>query len=100
MALVASALAEVSKLLFDQALVCSGLSADRGAATAANTPPKRQPDAVIEEKTSASQAALYRSNSNILLYLLAFLTLVHRLSGDYNPLHVSRTDRAIYSKFE
>lgn len=47
---------------------------DRGAATAVNTPPNRQPDAVIEEKTSASQAALYR------------------LSGDYNPLHVSRTD--------
>lgn len=64
MALVASALVEVSKLLFDQAPLGSGLSefaADRGAATAANTPPKRQPDAVIEEKTSASQAALYRS---------------------------------------
>ncbi|KAF8962770.1 multifunctional beta-oxidation protein [Flammula alnicola] len=43
---------------------------DRGAASAANTPPKRSPDAVIEEKTSTSQAALYR------------------LSGDYNPLHI------------
>ncbi|PPQ69163.1 hypothetical protein CVT26_003537 [Gymnopilus dilepis] len=43
---------------------------DRGAASAANTPPNRSPDAVIEEKTSTSQAALYR------------------LSGDYNPLHI------------
>jgi len=44
--------------------------ADRGAATAANVPPKRAPDAVMEEKTSPAQAALYR------------------LSGDYNPLHI------------
>lgn len=43
---------------------------DRGAATAANTAPKRKPDAVVEEKTSPDQAALYR------------------LSGDYNPLHI------------
>ncbi|KAG5647424.1 hypothetical protein DXG03_000495 [Asterophora parasitica] len=43
---------------------------DRGAASAANTPPKRAPDAVVEEKTSHSQAALYR------------------LSGDSNPLHI------------
>lgn len=33
---------------------------DRGAATAANTPPKRSPDAVVEEKTLPTQAALYR----------------------------------------
>jgi len=46
---------------------------DRGAATAANLPPKRKPDAVLEEQTGTSQAALYR------------------LSGDYNPLHVSST---------
>jgi len=43
---------------------------DRGAASAANVPPKRAPDAVVEEKTSTTQAALYR------------------LSGDYNPLHI------------
>ncbi|KAG6864382.1 hypothetical protein C0991_010033 [Blastosporella zonata] len=33
---------------------------DRGAASAANAPPKRSPDAVVEEKTTRSQAALYR----------------------------------------
>jgi len=43
---------------------------DRGPATASNTPPKRAPDAVVEEKTLPIQAAMYR------------------LSGDYNPLHV------------
>jgi multifunctional beta-oxidation protein len=43
---------------------------DRGAATAANKPPARNPDIVVEEKTSADQAALYR------------------LSGDRNPLHI------------
>lgn len=38
----------------------SGSLTDRGPATASNTPPKRAPDAVVEEKTSPSQAALYR----------------------------------------
>ena len=33
---------------------------DRGAATAANVAPKRAPDVVMEEKTSPTQAALYR----------------------------------------
>lgn len=37
---------------------------------AANEPPKREPDAVVEEKTTSVQAALYR------------------LNGDLNPLHV------------
>lgn len=44
--------------------------ADRGAATAANKPPARAPDVVVEEKTTEEQAAIYR------------------LSGDYNPLHI------------
>lgn len=44
--------------------------ADRGAATAANRPPPRPADAVVESPTTEEQAALYR------------------LSGDYNPLHV------------
>ncbi|PSR79054.1 hypothetical protein PHLCEN_2v7241 [Hermanssonia centrifuga] len=43
---------------------------DRGAASAANSPPQRKPDAVVEEKTLPQQAALYR------------------LSGDVNPLHI------------
>ncbi len=43
---------------------------DRGAATAVNTPPVRKPDAVVTEKTTEEQAAIYR------------------LSGDYNPLHI------------
>ncbi|KAI9692854.1 MAG: bifunctional hydroxyacyl-CoA dehydrogenase/enoyl-CoA hydratase fox2 [Bathelium mastoideum] len=42
----------------------------RGAATAVHTPPKRQPDAVVQEKTTEEQAAVYR------------------LSGDRNPLHI------------
>ncbi|KAK4629172.1 Peroxisomal hydratase-dehydrogenase-epimerase [Fulvia fulva] len=43
---------------------------DRGAASKVHTPPKRNPDAVVEEKTSEDLAAIYR------------------LSGDRNPLHV------------
>jgi len=43
---------------------------DRGPATAANAIPQRKPDAVLEEKTTENQAAIYR------------------LSGDYNPLHI------------
>ncbi|KAF2125212.1 multifunctional beta-oxidation protein-like protein [Dothidotthia symphoricarpi CBS 119687] len=44
--------------------------ADRGASTRVHKPPQRAPDAVIEEKTTEEQAAIYR------------------LSGDYNPLHI------------
>ncbi|KAI9678296.1 MAG: bifunctional hydroxyacyl-CoA dehydrogenase/enoyl-CoA hydratase fox2 [Caeruleum heppii] len=43
---------------------------DRGPATSANQPPSRAPDAVVEEKTTDDQAALYR------------------LNGDRNPLHI------------
>ncbi|KAI9255468.1 hypothetical protein BY458DRAFT_520097 [Sporodiniella umbellata] len=43
---------------------------DRGPASATNKIPNRAPDAVVTEKTSEDQAALYR------------------LSGDYNPLHI------------
>lgn len=42
----------------------------RGPATAVYKPPPRQPDAIVEEKTSEDQAAIYR------------------LSGDRNPLHI------------
>ncbi|ORX50907.1 NAD(P)-binding protein [Hesseltinella vesiculosa] len=51
--------------------------ADRGAATAANQIPNRKPDAIVQEKTSEDQAALYR------------------LSGDYNPLHIDPDMSAI-----
>ena len=46
-----------------------GWGGDRGPSAEVNVPPDRAPDAVIEDKTSDSQALLYR------------------LSGDWNPLH-------------
>eukprot|EP01121_Diplochlamys_sp_Union-15-3_P002305 TRINITY_DN1200_c0_g1_i1.p1 TRINITY_DN1200_c0_g1~~TRINITY_DN1200_c0_g1_i1.p1 ORF type:complete len:312 (-),score=47.97 TRINITY_DN1200_c0_g1_i1:35-970(-) len=47
-----------------------GFGGDRGpSAISLNTPPKRNPDKVHEDKTIESQA------------------LIYRLSGDYNPLH-------------
>ncbi|XID74335.1 SDR family NAD(P)-dependent oxidoreductase [Alkanindiges sp. WGS2144] len=46
-----------------------GWGGDRGPSGEINTPPDREPDAVIEEKTDANQ------------------TLLYRLSGDWNPLH-------------
>jgi multifunctional beta-oxidation protein len=35
-------------------------AADRGASTAANKPPARAPDVVVEERTTEEQAAIYR----------------------------------------
>ncbi|OTB20019.1 hypothetical protein K445DRAFT_313813 [Daldinia sp. EC12] len=67
------------ELFYNEATVflrgCGGFGgqkkpADRGAATAANAPPKRHPDIIVESKTTEEQAAIYR------------------LSGDYNPLHI------------
>jgi 3-hydroxyacyl-CoA dehydrogenase/3a,7a,12a-trihydroxy-5b-cholest-24-enoyl-CoA hydratase len=49
---------------------CGGWGGERGPSGEVNVPPTREPDAVVEEKTAASQALLYR------------------LSGDWNPLHV------------
>jgi 3-hydroxyacyl-CoA dehydrogenase/3a,7a,12a-trihydroxy-5b-cholest-24-enoyl-CoA hydratase len=46
-----------------------GWGGDRGPSADVNVPPDRAPDAVLEDKTSDSQALLYR------------------LSGDWNPLH-------------
>ncbi|KAF2636802.1 peroxisomal multifunctional enzyme type 2 [Massarina eburnea CBS 473.64] len=48
----------------------SNKGGDRGAATTIHKPPQRDPDAVVEEKTTEEQAAIYR------------------LSGDRNPLHI------------
>src|SRR5262249_32255248 len=46
-----------------------GFGGDRGPSSEVNLPPDRAPDAVITEKTSETQALLYR------------------LAGDWNPLH-------------
>lgn len=43
---------------------------DRGASTRNHKPPQRKPDVVVEQKTTESQAAMYR------------------LTGDRNPLHI------------
>ncbi|KAJ4495029.1 hydroxysteroid dehydrogenase [Lentinula edodes] len=55
------------KLIFENQ---STVFIHRGPASASNTPPARAPDAIFEEKTHPSQAALYR------------------LNGDINPLHI------------
>lgn len=57
------------ELFYNEATVflrgCGGFGgqkkpADRGAATAANAPPKRHPDVVVESPTTEEQAAIYR----------------------------------------
>lgn len=53
--------------------------ADRGAATAANTPPKRNPDTVVEEKTTEEQAVLYRLSGDY-KYVFALLATLFQLS--------------------
>ena len=53
-----------------------------------NAPPKRKPDAVVEEKTSPSQAALYRYAHQLTWMPLFLMYTFCRLSGDPNPLHV------------
>ena len=62
-------MARVSRASFS-ILANRSFEKDRGAASALSSPPNRKPDAVMEEKTTLEQAALYR------------------LSGDYNPLHI------------
>ncbi|KIK17600.1 hypothetical protein PISMIDRAFT_24851 [Pisolithus microcarpus 441] len=54
------------------------VGSDRGPATAANVPPTRKPDAVVEEKTLPTQARLHSIGKPVFLVL----------SGDYNPLHI------------
>lgn len=44
---------------------------DRGASTAANKPPSRMPDVVVEEKTTEDQAAIYRLSGDYKYVLLA-----------------------------
>ncbi|KAI2473039.1 NAD(P)-binding protein [Annulohypoxylon bovei var. microspora] len=67
------------ELFYNEATVflrgCGGFDgqkkpSERGPATAANKPPRRLPDIVVESATTEEQAAVYR------------------LSGDYNPLHI------------
>jgi multifunctional beta-oxidation protein len=49
-------------------------AADRGASTAANKPPARAPDVVVEEKTTEEQAAVYRLSGDYKYVFFAFLS--------------------------
>lgn len=51
-------------------------STDRGAATASNAIPKRKADAVVEDQTLPSQAALYR----LVIFLSSPCTFVYKNS--------------------
>lgn len=69
----------------------SNVTVDRGAATAANVPPKRAPDAVMEEKTSPTQAALYR------LVLFLFMTPSWAMSHRGSMNRVKQSERRLQS---
>lgn len=69
----------------------SNVIVDRGAATAANVPPKRTSDAVMEERTSHIQAALYRS------VLLPFINPSLAVSHPSPTPPVKQTERGLQS---
>lgn len=60
---------------------------DRGPATAANPPPQRAPDVVVEEKTSEEQAVVYRLSGD---YKCVSLSIYLSLSSPptYLPTHL------------
>jgi hypothetical protein len=60
--LEAGRLPKVSRYFEGAGKLVTSLRVDRGPLTAANAPPKRSPDAVLEERTTENQAAIYRSN--------------------------------------
>jgi multifunctional beta-oxidation protein len=61
--------------------------ADRGAATAANAPPKRTPDVVVEERTGEDQAALYRLSGDY-KYVSQRFAFANSTTDFYSPLHI------------
>jgi multifunctional beta-oxidation protein len=48
---------------------------DRGNSTRANEPPKRDPDVVVEEKTTEEQAVLYRLSGDV-SFVVLFIFMV------------------------
>ncbi|KAF7374946.1 Peroxisomal multifunctional enzyme type 2 [Mycena sanguinolenta] len=61
---------------------------DRGSAIAENAPPKRSPDAVVEEKTTSFPSSTVPVDPCSLDHASSCLTQDRRLSGDANPLHI------------